>query len=129
MPAELGAGPARARELHRMYLHSDVRHLLPDVGCPVTVVHPTRSAVVDPAHAAYLVGHLPDARLVLLDSADHLFWLTDAARIHQELDDLAERAGRAVPRPRLAAIVAAVPPIPGSCAAPGGRTTSPSPAT
>ena len=90
-----------------MYLHSDVRHLLPDVGCPVTVVHPTRSAVVDPAHAVYLAGHLPDARLVLLDSADHLFWLADAARVLEQLDDLAERAGRAVPRPRLAAIVAA----------------------
>jgi pimeloyl-ACP methyl ester carboxylesterase len=104
---QLGAGPARARELHRMYLHSDVRHLLADVGCPVTIVHPARSAVVDPAHASYLARHLADARLVLLDSADHLFWLADSTRVVEEVDHLAERAGCSAAGLRLAAIVAA----------------------
>lgn len=108
----LGAGPARARELHRTYLHADVRSVLGRVRAPAIVLHPARLARADPGQASYLADRLAGAELEMLDSADHLFWLADADRVLAAIHRLCQRAGPAVPdrAVRLRAIVAVIAP-------------------
>jgi pimeloyl-ACP methyl ester carboxylesterase len=112
----LGAGPARARELHRAYLHSDVRSVLPAVRAPTVVLYPARVLRGDPGRGRYLAEHLPDAELQLLDSGDHLFWLADADVTLAAIDRLASRLTPTVATTapaRLRAIVAVVPNVGG----------------
>jgi pimeloyl-ACP methyl ester carboxylesterase/DNA-binding SARP family transcriptional activator len=110
----LGAGPARARELHRLYLHADVRADLARVRAPAVILHPARFLRTDPGQARYLADHLADAELHLLDSADHLFWVSDAdtAAVLASLDRLLERVSP--PPVRLSAIVAVTAPPTGT---------------
>jgi pimeloyl-ACP methyl ester carboxylesterase/DNA-binding SARP family transcriptional activator len=109
----LGAGPARAKELHRTYFQSDVRDLLPLVHQPAVVLHPARVVVGDPGQARVLAEGLPDAELQILDSADHLFWLADADAVLAAIDRLVSRlAVRADLAPaRLRALVGVAPPV------------------
>ena len=56
----------------------DVRPALPLVSAPTLILHATRDRT-DPVEAArYMAARIPNAKLVELDSADHLIWLTDA---------------------------------------------------
>lgn len=74
----LGATPARAKELHRMYLHVDVRDDLSRITCPTYVLHPARMIRNDPGQARSIAEAVPGAELTLLDSSDHLWWVNDA---------------------------------------------------
>jgi pimeloyl-ACP methyl ester carboxylesterase len=72
------ASPGAAASYLRSLLHMDVRHALPMVSAPTLVLHAARD-VTDPVDAArYSAARIPGAKLVELDSADHLIWLTDA---------------------------------------------------
>lgn len=126
----LGAGPAMARELHRAYLYADVRDVLPHVRAPAVVLHPARMVRTDPGQARYLAEHLPEAELQLLDSADHLFWLTDGDVVLAAIERLAGRlrAGSSGPPARLRAVVAVAPPVAaGPLAVHGAETLVPVP--
>lgn len=90
----LGAGPARARQLHRVYFEADVRPYLRDVAAPTAVLHPARLVRSDPGQARYLADHLPDAELQMLDSGDHLPFLADAEVLLDALQRVVERAER-----------------------------------
>jgi len=104
---QLGASPGRAKELHRLYHCEDIRPLLPRMTMPALVLHAARNRIYDVAHAHALGSHLRCAEVVVLDSADHLFWLHDADRVLVELVRLAHRASaRARQRTVLAAVVA-----------------------
>ncbi|WP_448625231.1 alpha/beta fold hydrolase [Geodermatophilus sp. URMC 64] len=104
---QLGAGPARAKELHRLFHREDVRDLLPAVRAPVLVLHSARNRFYDVAGARALASGLPRGRLVLLDSADHVAWAGDTDAVLGELvrfaDELAAGSGS---RSVLAALVA-----------------------
>lgn len=93
----LGAGPSMARELHRAFFESDVRALLPQVVCPVVVMHPARFVFGDPGQARYLAEHLPHARLELLDSGDFIFWVRDSRLVEAAIDEVAQRATDTAP--------------------------------
>lgn len=88
----LGAGPARAKELHRIYLDVDVRPFLDQVRAPVIVLQPARRIGSDPGQARYITQQLADAELELLDSADHLPFLADADAVLDAIDRIAQRA-------------------------------------
>lgn len=90
----LGAGPARAKELHHVYLGSDVRSFLGQVKAPVAVLQPARILRGDPGQARHLVEHLADAELRMLDSADHLPYLADADAVLDALDAVVARSAR-----------------------------------
>lgn len=115
---QLGASPGRAKELHRLYRCEDIRPLLPRMTMPALVLHAARNRIYDVAHAHALGSHLPCAEVVVLDSADHLFWLHDADRVLGELVRLADRASaRARQRTVLAAVVALLSAEPATVAA------------
>ncbi len=109
----LGASSARARELHRLYLSSDVRDALGAITAPAVVLHPARLVRTDPGQARFIAERLADAELVLLNSADHIFWLADAPDVLAAVDRLCSRLptspGSTMAPMRLRALVAVTP--------------------
>ena len=76
----------------RSITHMDVRPALPMVSAPTMVLHATRDRT-DPVEAArYMAARIPNAKMVELDSADHLIWLTDALdAMVNEIQDFVQR--------------------------------------
>ena len=67
----LAATPVRARSRMASVLELDVRHVLPLVEVPTLVIHSRDNEYVRVGHGRYLAEHIPGARLVERDSADH----------------------------------------------------------
>jgi class 3 adenylate cyclase len=67
----LAATPVRARSRLDSVLELDVRHVLPLVEVPTLVIHSRDNEYVRVGHGRYLAEHIPGARLVERDSADH----------------------------------------------------------
>jgi class 3 adenylate cyclase len=65
------ASPAQACARMHAVLESDVRDALASVVAPVLVVHNRDDWLIRAGHGRYLAEHLPDARLLERDSADH----------------------------------------------------------
>ena len=65
------ATPGTALAKMRAILSLDVRRVLPLVRAPTLVVQNRDDAFVRAAHSRYLAEHLPNARLLERDSADH----------------------------------------------------------
>ena len=72
-----GATPRLARARIEAVLQLDVRNLLPLVRVPTLVIHNRDDSYVRVGHGRYLAKHIPGARLLERDSADH-FPLPDA---------------------------------------------------
>jgi class 3 adenylate cyclase len=66
-----GATPRLARARLEAVLELDVRNLLPLVRVPTLVIHNRDDAYVRVGHGRYLAEHIPGARLLERDSADH----------------------------------------------------------
>ncbi len=66
-----GATPRLARARMEAVLELDVRNVLPLVAVPTLVVHNRDNQYVRVGHGRYLAEHIPGARLVERDSADH----------------------------------------------------------
>jgi class 3 adenylate cyclase len=66
-----GATPRLARARMEAVLQLDVRDVLPLVPVPTLVVHNRDNAYVRVGHGRYLAEHIPGARLLERDSADH----------------------------------------------------------
>jgi class 3 adenylate cyclase len=66
-----GATPRLARARFEAVLQLDMRNLLPHIVVPVLVVHNRDDGYVRVGHGRYLAEHIPGARLIERDSADH----------------------------------------------------------
>lgn len=66
-----GATPGLARGQARTILELDVRNVLPLVEVPTLVVHNRDNVFVRIDHGRYLAEHIPGARLLERESADH----------------------------------------------------------
>ena len=66
-----GATPRLARARMEAVLQLDVRNVLPSVAVPTLVVHNRDNGYVRVGHGRYLAEHIPAAKLVERDSADH----------------------------------------------------------
>lgn len=80
------ASPAIAGAVLRQRLSTDVRAMLPLVGCPSLVVQRTDIAFLPPEHGRYLADHIPGARLVEVPGTDILWWTGDADAILDEIE-------------------------------------------
>jgi class 3 adenylate cyclase len=65
------ASPGTARARMRAILELDVREVLPLVTAPTLVIQNLGDRYVRSGHGRYLAEHIPDARLLERDSADH----------------------------------------------------------
>ena len=66
-----GATPRLARARLEAVLELDVRNILPLVPVPTLVIHSRDNAFVRVGHGRFLADHIPGARLIERDSADH----------------------------------------------------------
>ena len=65
------ASPGMMTSLAQMFIQLDIRDIVPTVHVPALVLHSTRDRLVNVGNGRWLAEHLPDARLVELDSDDH----------------------------------------------------------
>lgn len=83
----MGASPGMARGLVGHYRDLDMRDVLPAVRAPTLVLHRRGDRMVPVTVARYLTEHLPDARLVELEGADHLFFVGDTETPLAEIEE------------------------------------------
>jgi class 3 adenylate cyclase len=70
----VGGTPATAVAWLRMVQDTDVRHVLPAIHVPTLVLHRGGDRIIRVEHGRYLAEHIPGARFVELQRADHLWW-------------------------------------------------------
>ena len=70
-----GGTPATAIAWLEMIQDTDIRATLPAIRVPTLVLHRREDRLVPVEHARYMAGAIPDARLVELPRADHLWWI------------------------------------------------------
>jgi pimeloyl-ACP methyl ester carboxylesterase len=101
-------------------MEMDLRHALPRVRAPASVIVGQHDRVTPPATAVELVGVLPDATLVVVEHAGHMAMLERPAEVNHELRVFARRCfsaaetadGRTKPRRKAAGSKAPKEPVP-----------------
>jgi pimeloyl-ACP methyl ester carboxylesterase len=81
------ASPGMARASFETAFRIDVRPILPTISAPTLVIHAREDPVVPVQLGRYLADHIPDARYLEVDSADHLPWLSDPDTILTEIEE------------------------------------------
>ena len=81
------ASPGMARASFEAAFRIDVRPILPTITAPTLVIHAREDPVVPVQLGRYLADHIPDARYLEVDSADHLPWLSDPDTILTEIEE------------------------------------------
>lgn len=70
----MGASPATVARLVDMWMHTDVRDILPAIRVPSLVMHSVGDAQFRVAHGRYLADHIPGATYVELPGRDHFLF-------------------------------------------------------
>ncbi|MCW3018416.1 MAG: hydrolase, partial [Solirubrobacterales bacterium] len=96
--------PSALVDLWRTNVEIDVRSLLGSIQAPTVVIH-RRDEAIDTRNAEYLSRAIPDARLVVLEGADHLPWIGDQDAVLDEMEEFITGGRRAVPSERVLATV------------------------
>jgi len=100
------ATPGTIRSLMDMNALVDVRDLLPNVRVPTLVVHRRSDALFAAGEAEYVADRIPDAKLELIDGADH-FVAGDPAQILDVVEPFLSATPKPVHHRALAAVAAA----------------------
>jgi pimeloyl-ACP methyl ester carboxylesterase len=98
MLERMSASPGMARATLEATFRMDVRAILPTISVPTLVVHARDDPGVPVQGGQYLADHIPGARMVELNGADHAPWFTDPDRIASEIEELL--TGGHAPPPR-----------------------------
>lgn len=101
----MSVSPSGAATMIRMVREIDARHVLPAITIPTLILHSVNDALVPISHARYVAERISGAKLVELDSPDHLPYLTDADRI---VDEIAEFLTGARPIAELDRVLATI---------------------
>ena len=99
-----GASPAASRAVWRVATGTDLRAALPLITVPTLVVHGRGNDFVPVAHGRYLAEHISGARLVELDTADHVPWATQADVVG-EIEEFLTGTRKLMPSSRMLATV------------------------
>ncbi len=83
----MSASPGMARATLEASFRIDVRPILPTITVPTLVLHARDDPGVPVQLGHYLADHIPGARMVELDGADHAPWFTDPDRIVSEIEE------------------------------------------
>jgi pimeloyl-ACP methyl ester carboxylesterase/DNA-binding SARP family transcriptional activator len=83
----LSATPATARAILDFGSTLDVRDLLDRIAAPTLVLHRRDDQWVHPDNGRYLAAHIPGARFVELEGADHWPWFGDAQSVLRPVED------------------------------------------
>jgi pimeloyl-ACP methyl ester carboxylesterase len=82
------ASPGMARATAEAGFRIDVRPILPTITVPTLVLHARDDPAAPVQSGRYLADHIPGARMVELDGADHAPWFTEPDRIATEIEEL-----------------------------------------
>ncbi len=100
-----GTSPAGAIALLDLYREIDARPALPAIDVPALVLHRRDDRVVQFDHGAYLAEHIPKARLVELEGADHIFFGGDQDAILDEVEEFLVGSRASDPERALATVL------------------------
>ncbi len=81
------ASPSSAVMLARTNTDIDVRAILPIIGVPTLVMQRRGDCDVKLEEAEYIASRIPNARLCVMDGADHLFWCGDPEAVLSEMQE------------------------------------------
>lgn len=84
--------PSYVRDFLRMSLHSDVRHLLPEVRVPVTILQAAADPLTPAACSQYLFDFLPQGELIHLKAKGNMPHLSAPEEIARVLQNRVPRA-------------------------------------
>ncbi|HKI17095.1 MAG TPA: alpha/beta fold hydrolase, partial [Isosphaeraceae bacterium] len=98
-----GASPATARAVWRAS-QTDLRSILDTLQVPTLVIHARDNQFCRVGHGRYLAAHIPGARYVEIDTADHVPWASDAD-FAGEIEEFLTGTRQMAPRDRLLATV------------------------
>jgi pimeloyl-ACP methyl ester carboxylesterase len=80
------ASPGMVRASMESVLGIDVRPILPTITAPTLVIH-AREDTVPVQNGWYLADHIPGARMLEVDGAEHAPWFTEPDRILTEVEE------------------------------------------
>ena len=83
----LAASPRDVREIMSLYASIDVRQALPTITAPALVLHRKGDLIVTVESGRYLASHIPGAKYLELDGADHFPWTEDADSVLGEVEE------------------------------------------
>ena len=86
----LGRGavsPGAVQHYFRQSVLTDVRELLPVIQAPTLVFQRAHDQISPPELGQYLAAHIPNARYVELDGADHLWFTENADEVVGEIEE------------------------------------------
>ncbi len=83
----LSTSPAAARAILDFAATLDVRDLLAGIAAPTLVLHRRDDQWVHPDNGRYLAAHIPQARYVELDGADHWPWFGDSESVLRPIEE------------------------------------------
>ncbi len=63
----------------------DTYDRLPQIKCPVLIMHGEQDTLILPANAEILKRRIPHAELQMIPNAGHNFWAEDPMRVHQRI--------------------------------------------
>jgi pimeloyl-ACP methyl ester carboxylesterase/class 3 adenylate cyclase len=86
MLERMSASPGMARATLEAAFRIDVRPILPTITAPTLVIH-SREDPIPVQGGRYLADHIPGARLLEVDGADHAPWFTDPDTILTGIED------------------------------------------
>ena len=79
--------PGAVAHYFRQSVLTDVRELLPVIQAPTLVFQRAHDQIAPPELGQYLAAHIPNARYVELDGADHLWFTQNADEIVCEIEE------------------------------------------
>ena len=83
----LSASPDAAVALVRLYIETDIRHVLPSIRIPTLVLHRRDDPVESVEGARYIASQIPDVKYVELEGSDHPPWAGDSDAIVDEIEE------------------------------------------
>jgi pimeloyl-ACP methyl ester carboxylesterase/DNA-binding CsgD family transcriptional regulator len=84
---QMSASPGDAQDLLRMNNLIDIRDILPTIRVPTLIVHARGDKVAPIEAGRYFAQHIPNARLLELDSDDHWPYFGDADLVLGEIQE------------------------------------------
>jgi pimeloyl-ACP methyl ester carboxylesterase len=86
MVERMCASPGMFRATAESNLRIDVRAILPTLSAPTLVIH-ARDDIAPVQNGRYLADHIPGARYLEVDGADHAPWITEPDKILTEIEE------------------------------------------
>jgi len=84
---QMSASPGDAEDLMRMNMLIDIRDILPAIRVPTLIIHARGDRIAPIEAGRYLAEHIPNARLLELDSKDHWPYFGDADQVLGEIQE------------------------------------------